>query len=258
MTDQPETRPCGRTKDHPAHRFMLGREVLQCPGSTSQVKEVATVPAAPAQPAERCGDMTESITGTGWYECVLRPGHHGSHADHSNMRWTEIPLPKPPGRPAVAFSPPVSDGPVEPDNPAARRCALAFNAVGPAVNAAGYWLPLSARRAVAAAVLATLTDPDAGYCPDCGRGDAGPTAEQYEQQRQRADTAASRLAALKRAHVALAEQAGREQAALGRIRAVLDRLDEFADLTVSVPDRTLYRGIATDLRAALAPQEGPK
>ncbi|MFD7554151.1 hypothetical protein ACFV9E_06375 [Streptomyces sp. NPDC059835] len=41
-----------------------------------------------------------------------------------------------------------------PDQPAdQRRRALAFNAVGPAVNAAGYWLPLSARRAVADAVL---------------------------------------------------------------------------------------------------------
>ncbi|MER7734126.1 hypothetical protein ABTX80_24865 [Streptomyces erythrochromogenes] len=27
----------------------------------------------------------------------------------------------------------------------------------------------------------------AGYCPQCGRGDAAPTADQYEQQRQRAE-----------------------------------------------------------------------
>ncbi|MFF3620024.1 hypothetical protein [Streptomyces sp. NPDC002467] len=40
-----------------------------------------------------------------------------------------------------------------PDQPEARRRALAFNAVGPAINQAGYWLPLSARRAVADAVL---------------------------------------------------------------------------------------------------------
>lgn len=42
--------------------------------------------------------------------------------------------------------------------PDERRRALAFNAVGPAVNDAGYWLPLSARRAVADAVLAAVAD----------------------------------------------------------------------------------------------------
>lgn len=80
------------------------------------------------------------------------------------------------------------------DESESRRRALAFNAVGPAINSRGYWLPLSARRAVADAVLAAVADPAAGYCPHCGRGDAGPTADEYEQARQRArqDAAASR------------------------------------------------------------------
>ncbi|MFJ3923046.1 hypothetical protein [Streptomyces sp. NPDC090022] len=30
---------------------------------------------------------------------------------------------------------------------------------------------------------------DSGYCPHCGRGDAGPTADDYEQLRQRAERA---------------------------------------------------------------------
>lgn len=34
MTDQPELRPCGRAKTHPAHGYMLGRAVLRCPGSS--------------------------------------------------------------------------------------------------------------------------------------------------------------------------------------------------------------------------------
>ncbi|MEV6580223.1 hypothetical protein AB0M92_18895 [Streptomyces sp. NPDC051582] len=102
---------------------------------------------------------------------------------------------------------------------------------------------------------ATATAIANGYCPDCGRGDAGPTADQYEQQRQRADAAEASLAALKRAHVAMAEQAGREQAALGRVQAYLDRLDEFTDLTASRPDRSLYQSLATDLRKALNGQE---
>ena len=33
-----------------------------------------------------------------------------------------------------------------------------------------------------------------GYCPACGRGDASPTAQQWEQQRQRADQAEARVA----------------------------------------------------------------
>jgi hypothetical protein len=65
-----------------------------------------------------------------------------------------------------------------------RRRALAFNAVGPAVNEADCWLPLSARKAVADAVLAAV-DADTGYCSHCGRGDAGPTAEEHEELRQR-------------------------------------------------------------------------
>lgn len=40
-----------------------------------------------------------------------------------------------------------------PDESESRRRALAFNAVGPAINSRGYRLPLSARRAVADAVL---------------------------------------------------------------------------------------------------------
>jgi hypothetical protein len=32
VTDQPETQPCGGEKPHPAHRFMIGRQVRQCPG----------------------------------------------------------------------------------------------------------------------------------------------------------------------------------------------------------------------------------
>ncbi len=34
-----------------------------------------------------------------------------------------------------------------------------------------------------------MTDPTTGYCPHCGRGDAGPTADAYEAMRQRAEKA---------------------------------------------------------------------
>jgi hypothetical protein len=64
--------------------------------------------------------------------------------------------------------------------PDERRHALAFNAVGPAVNEAGCWLPLSARKVVAEAVLAAVDAESAsrdatpsvqGYCPAC-RGES--------------------------------------------------------------------------------------
>jgi hypothetical protein len=74
-----------------------------------------------------------------------------------------------------------------------RRRALAFNAVGPAVNAAGCWLPLSARRAVADAVLEAIADSADGYCPHCGRGDAGPSPDAYEEMRQQAAQAKAAL-----------------------------------------------------------------
>lgn len=93
-----------------------------------------------------------------------------------------------------------------------RRRALAFNAVGPAVNEAGCWLPLSARKAVADAVLDAVTDPDAGYCPHCGRGDAGPSADEYEELQQRVERFRAFIAA------------GREQGARGITWDVLEQL----------------------------------
>lgn len=77
-------------------------------------------------PAEHCGHILPGFFTDRWTECVLRPGHQGSHANHEGARWVEKPA--------------------------------------------------------------------AGYCPHCGRGDAGPTADQYEQLRKRArqDAVASR------------------------------------------------------------------
>ncbi|MFI8278548.1 hypothetical protein ACIGBH_27480 [Streptomyces sp. NPDC085929] len=52
--------------------------------------------------------------------------------------------------------------------------------------------------------------------------------------------------------IARAEQA---EAALTRARGYAAHLDQYADATASVADRALFRAIATDLRAALDPQE---
>ena len=41
--------------------------------------------------------------------------------------------------------------------------------------------------------LAALRTVARGYCPHCGRGDAAPTADDFEQQRKRAEVAENRL-----------------------------------------------------------------
>lgn len=38
------------------------------------------------RPAEHCGHQPDHVIGQPT-ECVLRPGHSGSHADHRGMRW---------------------------------------------------------------------------------------------------------------------------------------------------------------------------
>ncbi len=42
--------------------------------------------------------------------------------------------------------------------------------------------------------LAALQAVARGYCPDCGRGDAAPTADDWERERQRANRAEAALA----------------------------------------------------------------
>jgi hypothetical protein len=44
-------------------------------------------PAVPSAPAERCGDVLTPVLGGESTECVLRPGHQGSHADEAGTRW---------------------------------------------------------------------------------------------------------------------------------------------------------------------------
>ncbi|MFF4644934.1 hypothetical protein [Streptomyces sp. NPDC001389] len=85
MTSPPTIR--ARALDAAAQALNAGGYLLP---TTAQAAVVDAVIAVTNQPAERCGDLTPGLTG-GWLECVLRPGHHGSHADHGNTRWTEKP-----------------------------------------------------------------------------------------------------------------------------------------------------------------------
>ncbi|NUP19048.1 MAG: hypothetical protein HOZ81_23745 [Streptomyces sp.] len=52
------------------------------------------------RPAERCGEVCASFFGDRWFECVLRPGHRGSHASEDGTRWFAHPTtPTVPDRP---------------------------------------------------------------------------------------------------------------------------------------------------------------
>lgn len=61
-----------------------------------------------------------------------------------------------------------------------------------------------ARAEKAEAELDALKTVTTGYCPHCGRGDCSPTADQWLEQRQRAD---------------------RAEAAIARVRAECDRIE---------------------------------
>jgi hypothetical protein len=124
-----------------------------------------------------------------------------------------------------------------------------------------------------------------GYCPACGRGDAAPTADDWEQQRQRADRAEAELrdrvhadsadaaagsyarraeqAEQEAADTATAaammvslvrERAERAEAALERVRGLAAQLEEFAENALRADDRKLYAAIANDLRKCAGEQ----
>lgn len=146
---------------------------------------VDAVLALVSQPAEHCGAVLPGIWEQPPTECVLRPGHQGSHANHDGARWIETAerdhcLDNPQVMAAIGY-------PV--------RCPHCATTVPPT-----HWTKHLQRHHPEVDAFAA-----AGYCPHCGRGDAGPTADQYEQQRQRAEKAEAALARIRDA-VALHRQ----------------------------------------------------
>ena len=93
------------------------------------------------------------------------------------------------------------------------------------------------RRQLAAAIealgkaeteLAALREVARGYCPECGRGDASPTAQQWEEQKQRADQAEELLRiAHDTSNTSEAERARAAQRA-EQAEAALERTRRFA------------------------------
>ena len=106
------------------------------------------------QPTEHCGHQPDPVIGNRATECVLRPGHSGSHADKTGMRWWLADL----GAEALAderHAPGVTD-----PTPAEQRRAAAVSAIASTLNDHDQWVSLSVREALADAVLAVATAPD--------------------------------------------------------------------------------------------------
>lgn len=72
--------------------------------------------------------------------------------------------------------------------------------------------------------LATLQQVARGYCPACGRGDAAPTVEDWERERQRADEAETEAKLLRLMVDEYGAGAGALTDKLKRVRAARDRI----------------------------------
>lgn len=152
----------------------------------------------PGDPVERCGAILPFFEGTHPTECVLRPGHQGSHANEYGTRWIE----------KAKIDTCLKDAALMADIGYPVRCPHCGTTVPPThwtkhvqrhhpdEQPQSPWTregrhgptPEETREAVAG-----LSQPAAGYCPHCGRGDAGPTADEYEQVRRRAVALVERL-----------------------------------------------------------------
>ncbi|MFI9154525.1 hypothetical protein [Streptomyces sp. NPDC053367] len=95
--------------------------------------------------------------------------------------------------------------------------------------------------------LAALREVARGYCPECGRGDASPTAQQWLDQRLRADQAEELLAIAhdtsnksEAARACAVQRAERAEAAIARVRALADVIAAGAPWTANL-DETAHR-----------------
>ncbi|MEU3283364.1 hypothetical protein, partial [Streptomyces antibioticus] len=95
-----------------------------------------------------------------------------------------------------------------------------------------------------------------GYCPACGRGDASPTVEDWEQQKQRADEAESRLAHLQQSSEAAGRLLTRTNDERNQLRAALARVAALAEQYPAGIDTALIHA-ALDPSAASPPAWTP-
>ncbi|GKQ35160.1 hypothetical protein [Streptomyces sp. A012304] len=106
--------------------------------------------------------------------------------------------------------------------------------------------------------LAALRAVARGYCPACGRGDAAPTADDWEQQRQRADRAEGECEHLR-------ARLGSTIASIRLLKIYADGLDHGRQVDAANVARRIRRIVAglddrqpdNQLTAALRPTGGP-
>lgn len=82
-------------------RELFDRAIAKATRSHPPLQELTLVT---PQPAEHCGNQSPTISGLrvpSPTECVLRPGHQGSHADEHGMRWSLTKEPEQQGNPSV-------------------------------------------------------------------------------------------------------------------------------------------------------------
>lgn len=76
--------------------------------------------------------------------------------------------------------------------------------------------------------LVVLREVARGYCPHCGRGDAAPTLADWEQQKQRAEHAETRLAHLQATSEAAGRLLTRTTDERDQLHAAIDRVRDLA------------------------------
>ncbi|MDX5569531.1 hypothetical protein PYK79_48430 [Streptomyces sp. ID05-04B] len=139
--------------------------------------------------------------------------------------------PPDPEAPSAEFGPDEEPAPGRtPDEiSAAVECAIGLN-----VDCGGAEGVYRVRDAVLDAIrpeldaLAELREVARGYCPACGRGDAAPTVEDWEREKQRADEAEGRLAHLQASSEAAGRFLTRTFDERTQLRAALDRVRALA------------------------------
>lgn len=97
---------------------------------------------------------------------------------------------------------------------------------------------LYAETARLTAGLAALRTVARGYCPACGRGDAAPTVEDWEREKQRADQAEGRLAHLQESSEAVGRFLTRTADERDQLQAVIRGCHPNAGAAVTRPTET--------------------
>ena len=256
MTDQPKTCECGQTRPHPTRSYMLGCQVLWCPGQVKSPPTLRTVALAAARQAIRDGQwwlppagqqqivdavlaLHETDLAARLEQTLTDVDHHNTAATTSAQTHPDVPE-LAAAHSGMAAGLHIAAAHIARGNPelvarVKERIDQGDQAAPPAEHC-GDQLPRIGSDTFTECVLhpghhGSHADHEenrwtrrqsAGYCPHCGRGDAGPSPEAYEEMRQRAE----------QLEVDLAESRGQVE----RVRkALAERRAEVADYETERP-----------------------